>query len=1019
MVERSLNLSIMKKITLLLVVTLTVFYTNAQTTLAPGDIAFVGSNTDGGSNFFDSVSFVLLKDIDDATTITFTDRGWNDVTGFTDFEGDGEFTWTSDSARSAGEVVTIDMSLLFPAAYAIIGDQLFAIQGTITTPVFIAGLQYNDATGDDANWDGGSINNSSSALPDQLTNGVNAVRLYGAGSIESDNWQFDCNLASGNTLTGTAVELSAIINNVSNWKNNNTTIFSPTANENCSYNVLPPVDETLVTLVGGILTIEDTIGKNDDLIISYANGAFIITDNSGLDISTTIAGVTGNGTSTITVPNTGITSILVNTLEGDDKFIVDFSEDTINIPINYNGGDQNNSMPGDILTITGGTFATVISNFTNANDGSILLDGSQINYTGLEPIDMSGSTVNDLIFNLPNSANNAVLENDTSTGYTQFYSNNGTFESMVFSNPTNSLTINGGTQAETISVQGVDAAFDADLTINGGVDDYVNFQTNPTNVGTGNITVNALAISVTEDISTTGTGLISMTSDSNIIINSAASVTAENGNITLLANGNTSGDYDGVLIWNGSMVETTGSGNILFTGTAQSLGTNSFNYGVVVEGNAQVITSGTGAITFNGTGASTGENSNNGVQISFGASVTSNGGDIRLNGVAGGLGKENRGVAILENSSVTNAYASGIYINGTGSTTSTGNSNQGIFISSGSTVIQTGTGGISMNGNGGSGINTNIGVFLYGTNTKIQSQSGEISLTGTGGNGTGNNNEGVTITGAAIVESAAGKIELLGTATGGTNLNKGVVVSGAGSGIRNNGGGTLLTGIGAGTGNDNFGIQLEYGGFIESTDSGTITLIGTGSAGVSANQGILLKGAGATISSVNGDISLNGTGGNGTGNNNEGVTIIGDALIQSTGTGAIDITGNATNGISFNKGIVFLNADAITASGGITMLGNGNGTNDSNYGISIEGGSTIEDTTDGNIILTGTGGNGNYNNNGVTINGAGTAVTTINGGITFNGTSGVGALGYNDGIRVETGAVVESTGMGIITMDGI
>ncbi|HBC03913.1 MAG TPA: hypothetical protein DC015_06920, partial [Aequorivita sp.] len=67
-----------------------------------------------------------LKDIDAATTIIFTDMGWNDGTGFFATNGDGEFTWTSGVARTAGEVVTIDMGPLFPAAFSSIGDQLFA-----------------------------------------------------------------------------------------------------------------------------------------------------------------------------------------------------------------------------------------------------------------------------------------------------------------------------------------------------------------------------------------------------------------------------------------------------------------------------------------------------------------------------------------------------------------------------------------------------------------------------------------------------------------------------------------------------------------------------------------------------------------------------------------------------------------------------------------------------------------------------------------------------------------------------
>src|SRR5690606_23367780 len=156
----------MKKITLLILLLFVCFYGNSQTALTAGDIAFVGSNTDGATNADDNISFVLLKDIDAATTIIFTDMGWNDTTGFFAIAGDGDFTWTSGVARTAGQVVTINMGPLLPAAYSSIGDQLFAIQGTIASPIFIAGIHFNDTgTSDDANWDGAAINNSTSALP--------------------------------------------------------------------------------------------------------------------------------------------------------------------------------------------------------------------------------------------------------------------------------------------------------------------------------------------------------------------------------------------------------------------------------------------------------------------------------------------------------------------------------------------------------------------------------------------------------------------------------------------------------------------------------------------------------------------------------------------------------------------------------------------------------------------------------------------------------------------------------------
>ena len=68
--------------------------------------------------------------------------------------------------------------------------------------------------------------------------------------------------------------------------------------------------DTSVTLASGTLTITDGDGgtSNDDLTISYSGGTYTITDNGGLILdASTIAGSTGSGTSTITVPDTGVT----------------------------------------------------------------------------------------------------------------------------------------------------------------------------------------------------------------------------------------------------------------------------------------------------------------------------------------------------------------------------------------------------------------------------------------------------------------------------------------------------------------------------------------------------------------------------------------------------------------------------------------------------------------------------------------------------------------------------------------
>ena len=209
---------------------LALFYsnlTNAQTTLAAGDLAIIGFNGDNPDQF----AFVLLVDIESGTEITFTDSGVKSDDTFRGNEGAVKFTASSN--YSAGSIITYtgpqsalpsgdfteandgnvgnnDMNLSGS------GDQIFAFQGTSSSPTFIFGFQINSNV-----WQADATASTNSALPSSLTNGVNAVAA-GAGSgsgSEYDNSVYDESVISGNKST----ILSAITNNT-NWDGNNSRI---------------------------------------------------------------------------------------------------------------------------------------------------------------------------------------------------------------------------------------------------------------------------------------------------------------------------------------------------------------------------------------------------------------------------------------------------------------------------------------------------------------------------------------------------------------------------------------------------------------------------------------------------------------------------------------------------------------------------------------------------------------------------------------------------------------------------
>ena len=145
-------------------------------------------------------------------------------------------------------------------------------------------------------------------------------------------------------------------------------------------------------------------------------------------------------------------SLTLNGSSDDDTFTVDFSGGVIPVPIIVNGGAQGTE--GDELRILGGSFDTAIYNYTNATDGDIQLDGTtdaSIAYTGLEPVANSGTATN-LVFNLTDGVDQAVLEDD-GLGNLVLRSDNNSFEDTTI-NPAgvDSITINGAGDNDTLTV---------------------------------------------------------------------------------------------------------------------------------------------------------------------------------------------------------------------------------------------------------------------------------------------------------------------------------------------------------------------------------------------------------------------------------------------------------------------------------------------------------------------------------------------------------------------------------------
>ena len=207
------------------------------TILTAGDIAIVGWKAEEGN--IGAVAFMLLKNINKDTKISFSNRSWNAVqknwTG--DYSIDDVWTWTAGTSHTVGTIFKLDSDGLikqiaggtetivgstshdvsgkvissdddsdFDLSYN--GDSILVYQvyGDFSEPTdpnsstWLTGINFNDGWGS-----GGG--NTFSVLPTALTNGVHAISV----GLDQDNGVYV------GALSGNVSSLRASINNSSNW----------------------------------------------------------------------------------------------------------------------------------------------------------------------------------------------------------------------------------------------------------------------------------------------------------------------------------------------------------------------------------------------------------------------------------------------------------------------------------------------------------------------------------------------------------------------------------------------------------------------------------------------------------------------------------------------------------------------------------------------------------------------------------------------------------------------------------
>ncbi|MEZ6100077.1 MAG: Calx-beta domain-containing protein [Pirellulaceae bacterium] len=319
--------------------------------------------------------------------------------------------------------------------------------------------------------------------------------------------------------------------------------------------------DAIASVAGPFAVTFDGTGGDDDMLVR-------------LDASGNVEFLIG-GTLQFELPLSEVASITASGDAGDDSLTVDFSNGNP-IPsggLSFDGAGQATST-GDSLTITGNAtpFTSQAITFTNNGpngfDGSMNLDGSMITFTGLEPI--NAGTAANTILNLPAAVANtdAVLQNNATAGMIEIVGT--TFENTIIPNPTNSLTVNLGDTGDSLSVRGLDPAYNADLTINGGAGtDTVTFDTNVTDIGTKNLVIPSGTvedINVNQRVITDG-GLIQFNVGNDILFSSAGelrSTPTTGGSVDILAGNevNMSNGSDVVVTANGIITVIALAGDI-------------------------------------------------------------------------------------------------------------------------------------------------------------------------------------------------------------------------------------------------------------------------------------------------------------------------------------------------------------------------------------------------------------------------------------------------------------------------
>ena len=250
----------------------------------------------------------------------------------------------------------------------------------------------------------------------------------------------------------------------------------------------------------------------------------------------------GSGQILLQIDRDASSPVTINGNDVDNRLLVDFSNGNP-IPsggINFQGAGQSTDN-GDAIVINGNSsgifdrveyIASDVDDDENSRDGTIAFSRSNTNvgtihYTGLEPI-IDNTNAADRVFTIDSASfpgdHSIRIADDAMNGYSLIESNGGPqFESISFVNPTNSLTVNSGDGANSLTLETLDASFSASVTLNGGAG-RDSFDVTPSANYTIEVNGDSPTGSIGDSLRYRGTGSVNLTDSANKV----GTVTASN-----------------------------------------------------------------------------------------------------------------------------------------------------------------------------------------------------------------------------------------------------------------------------------------------------------------------------------------------------------------------------------------------------------------------------------------------------------------------------------------------------------